>query len=387
VTESFDAIVVGLGAHGSAAALALARRGLRVLGLEAGERAHGLGSSGGRSRIIRLAYFEHPSYVPLLLEAWDRWLALEVETGVDVLEQTGGFYAGPADGEVFAGSLRSAREHDLPHEVLSADDLRRRWPAFAIDDEVGGLFEERAGFLRPELAIDTHLAAAERLGAELRFGERAVDWRPAGSGAEAGLEIETDAGVYRGDRLVLTAGAWIDDFLPDLRLPLWVERVPLFWFEPTVPAQELGVGRLPVWIMDTSFDGAYYGFPYDPEAGLKVARHHSGERCDPSTVDRSDRPADVERVRTFLRRHFPAADGALRGGSVCMYANTPDLDFIVDAHPDFPNVVFASACSGHGFKFAPVIGETLADLAIDGRTDRPIDFLRASRFAGAASPG
>jgi sarcosine oxidase len=375
---SYDAVVIGLGAHGSAAALALARRGLSVLGLDRFGRGHELGSSGGRTRIIRLAYFEDPSYVPLAVESWDRWLALEEETGASILTPTGGFYGGLAGSLVLDGSLRSAREHGLPHELIDADEIRKRWPIFVPPEGSQALIEEQAGVLRAGLAIETQLTLAERLGAVLRFGEGAIDWRPAAGG---GLEVETDAGaVYGGDHLVIAAGAWTSHFVPDLGLPLQVERVPVVWFEPLVPAEEVEYGRLPIWILETEEDGSFYGFPYDPGVGLKVARHHSEVFVPADEVDRSLTAADEARLRAFTRAHMPGADGPLSDATICLYTNTPDGDFILDTHPAVSGVAFASACSGHGFKFAPVIGEALADLALTGRSPLPIDHFRAGRF-------
>jgi len=376
--DRFDAIVIGLGAHGSAAALALVRRGLRVLGIEAGERVHGLGSSGGHSRMIRRAYFEDPGYLPMLTAAWEGWDRLAEAAGEQFVELTGGLYAGPADGNVFRGSVASARDQGIAHEVLDAADIRRRWPVFTIGDEMAGLYDPGAGWIRPERAIDAQLRLAEDGGAELHFGERAIDWRPGPGGS---LEVETDAGVHGADHLVIAAGAWTGSFVPDLALPLEVERLPVLWFEPKVdPGQ-----RLPVWIMDTAEDGTFYGFPYDPALGLKVSRHHSGERCEPDSVDRSLHADDVERVRAFSRRNLPAADGPLRSSTVCLYTNTPDFHFVIDVHPAVGGVAFASACSGHGFKFAPAIGEILADLALTGSTRHPIGQFRASRFASAGA--
>ncbi|HET8569884.1 MAG TPA: N-methyl-L-tryptophan oxidase [Candidatus Limnocylindria bacterium] len=351
----YDVAVVGLGAMGSAAAYHASARGATVIGYEAGERAHPYASSGGLSRIIRLAYFEHPSYVPLLRRAWDLWRDLERATGRTLLHATGGLYTGPADGELVSGARRSARAHGLAHEMLDADGIRARFPALAVDDGWVGLYEEQAGWLAPERAIDAHLAAAERHGAVLRFGERA-----ALDGVAA-------------DRVVVTAGAWTGRHVPRLAPHLRVERVPLFWFEP---ARE--VGPLPVWIMDTA-DGAYYGFPPD-EHGLKVARHGDGDATDPDRLDRSHRPADEARIRAFLRRHLPAGDGPLRSSHVCMYTRTPDGHFVIDREGD--RLVYASACSGHGFKFASVVGEILADLALGGVTRHDIAFLSASRLSG-----
>ena len=375
--SAFDAIVIGLGAHGSAAALALVRRGLRVLGLEAGERGHELGSSGGRSRMIRQAYFEDPGYLPLLSAAWAGWDALSAAAGETFVEVIGGLYAGPVESNLFRGSVASARLQALPHEVLDAAEIRRRWPVFTVGEDVGGLHDPGAGMIRPERAIAAQLRLAEQAGAELQFGERVVDWRPAIGG---GLEVETDGGVHRAAHLVIAAGAWTGSFVPDLALPLEVERVPVFWFDPLVPIAEVSAGRLPTWLMDTPNDGTFYGFPYDPAAGLKVSRHHSGDIVAPAEVDRTERPADIERVRRFSRSYFPAADGPVRDSLVCLYTNTPDLAFVVDVHPAVQRVAYVSACSGHGFKFAPIIGEILADLAVTGTTTHPIGQFRAGRF-------
>jgi sarcosine oxidase len=376
--RAFDAIVIGLGAHGSATTLALTRRGLRVLGLEAGERGHELGSSGGRSRMIRRAYFEDPGYLPLLAAAWAGWEALAAAAGEAMIEIVGGLYAGPAASSLFQGSVASARLQGLPHEVLDGAEIRRRWPVFTVGDDVGALHDPGAGMIRSERAIEAQARLAAEGGARLRYGERAVDWRPGPSGS---LEVETDQGTYRAECLVIAAGAWTGAFVPDLELPLQVERMPVFWFEPTVPIAGVSAGRLPMWLLDTGPDGIFYGFPYDAATGLKVSRHHSEDVVDPDRVDRDEHPADVERVRTFMRRFMPGANGPLRGSMVCLYTNTPDLAFVIDVHPAVPGVAYASACSGHGFKFAPVIGEILADLALSGSTSQPIERFRASRFA------
>jgi sarcosine oxidase len=377
--QTFDAIVVGMGAHGSAAALALARRGVRVLGLEAGARGHEQGSSGGRSRMIRRAYFEDLAYIPLLSAAFDGWAQLEAESGLTLVERTGGVYLGARDGELVAGSLASARQQRVEHELIDADEIVRRWPMYRVADDTMGLVDPGAGFIRPEVAIETQLRGAEALGAELRFGERVLDWRAAGSGG--GVEVETAAGTDAAAHVVLASGAWTASLLPDLALPLRVERVPVVWFEPRVEDERSSLSRLPVWIYETDFDGAFYGFPTDA-AGLKVARHHSGDFvADADSVDRTVRAADVDRVRAFARRHLPAADGDVRETLVCLYTTAPDLHFVVDVHPSLAGVAFASACSGHGFKFAPAIGEVLADLALTGETRHAIEPFRADRFA------
>ena len=365
---AYDVAVIGLGAMGSAAAYHLASRGLRVLGLERFGRGHARASHGGRSRIIRLAYFEHPDYVPLLRAAWDGWRRLEHASGERLLTQTGGLYAGPPDGALVGGSLRSARQHGLAHEVMDATEAMRRFPALRLEDGWTALFEQQAGWLAPERCVEAHLRLAERAGATLRFGAPAM-LRADGDG----LAVESGGARDHADRVVMTAGAWLPDLLPFLSPVLRVERVPLFWFEPVRP-----VGPLPVWILETA-EGDFYGFPPD-EHGLKLARHGSGELvAGPDALDRAPRAADEERVRAFARRHLPAADGRLRETHVCMYTRTPDGHFVIDRAPD-GRVVYASACSGHGFKFASVIGEILAELATAGRTDHPIGFLSAARL-------
>jgi sarcosine oxidase len=369
-----DAIVIGLGADGGAAAAHLAMRGARVLGLEAFARGHTNGSSGGLTRVIRLAYYEHPDYVPLLKRAWTLWRELEAATGEELLRQTGGVYVGPRDGELVGGSLRSAREHGLEHELLDPAALRARLPLFRFDPDWWGLSEASAGYLLPEQAIAAHLALAERHGADLRFEERATAWTRDGDG----VRVTTDRGTYRAATLVIAAGAWNPRLLPQIAPLLQVKRVPLFWFEPV--AEREALAALPVYIVDSGLGHGCYGFPYLADQGLKIATHGAGTPADPDTVDRDAHPADEAPIREFIRRRLPAANGPVRMTKICMYTVTPDEHFIVDL--DGP-VAYASACSGHGFKFASVMGEILADLALEGLTRHPIAFLSASRFAAA----
>ena len=370
MSESYDAIVVGLGAHGSAAAYHLATRGLRVLGLEQFPRGHTLGSSGGLSRIIRLSYYEHPDYVPLLKRAWDLWRELERASGETLLTQTGGLYVGSPDGELVSGALASARQHALAHEVLAPDELRVRFPLFQLDRDWVGLLDAQAGWLAPERCIETHLRMAERHGATLRFGEPVTGWGRDGDGVRA----DSASGTYRAAHLVLTAGAWMSRLLTGLAPHLWVERNVLFWFEPR--GHRHAFAGLPVWIVEDA-DRSWYGFPYDEQYGLKVAGLHFGDRVDPDTVEREPRPTDEARVRTFLRRRMPQADGERRLAKVCMYTNSPDGNFVIDRLLEAP-VVYASACSGHGFKFASAIGELLAEMATADATAP--QFLRAARL-------
>jgi sarcosine oxidase len=366
-----DAIVAGLGAHGSAAAYNLAKRGQNVLGFDRFARGHTLASFGGLSRIIRLSYYEHASYVPLLKRAWDLWRELERDSGETLLMQTGGLYMGPPDGELVSRSLASARTHGLAHEVVDNAELRRRYPVFDVDRDWIGLFDAQAGWLAPERCVETHLRQAERHGATLRFAEPIERWELDGDG----VRVTSSQGSYRARRLVIAAGSWLSRLLPQLAPHLWVERNVLFWFEPR--GQLDAFATLPVYIVEDT-DRFYYGFPYDPENGLKMAGLHFGDRVDPDTVDREASAADEERVRGWLRRRMPLANGERRRAQVCIYTNSPDGHFIIDR--DGP-VTYASACSGHGFKFASAVGEILAELAITGHPSLDIGFLSGDRLA------
>ena len=368
---TIDSIVVGLGAHGSAAAYHLAKRGRSVLGFDRFARGHTLASFGGLSRIIRLSYYEHASYVPLLKRAWGLWRELERDSGETLLAQTGGLYMGRPDGELVTGSLASARTHGLEHQVLESAELRRRFPVFNIDPDWIGVLDSQAGWLAPERCVETHLRQAERHGATLRFAEPIERWEPDGDG----VRVTSSQGSYRARRLVIAAGSWLPRLLPQLAPHLWVERNVLFWFEPRGELDAFA--RLPVYIVEDT-DRFYYGFPYDRENGIKMAGLHFGDRVDPDTVDREASAADEERVRAWLRRRMPLANGERRRAQVCMYTNSPDRHFIIDREGP---VTYASACSGHGFKFASAVGEILADLATTGRSSLDIGFLSGDRLA------
>jgi sarcosine oxidase len=384
---NYDVIVVGLGAMGSAAAYQAGRRGARVLGLEAFTPAHELGSSGGATRIIRLAYFEHPAYVPLLRAAWELWPRIAEEAERELMLVTGGLYIGRRGSAVLDGALTSARQHGLAHEVLSAEETRARFPALAVDDDMETLHEPLAGILFAQRCINAHLELAARHGADLRFEERVTGWRSDGDG----IRVTTDQGSYLCSKLIVAAGAWLPELAPELGMPLTVERNVNFWFEPVASPELLSPARLPVWIVEIYDEYAFYGFPaLPPEAGLgtgaKVSRHHGGRSVDPNAVDREARPEDEAPVRDFMAKYLPLADGPRLDARVCMYTNTPDFNFVLDFHPADDRIVIASPCSGHGFKFSNVIGRICADLALDGRTSFDIDFLSLNRFLGKPAP-
>jgi len=378
-TTTADVVVLGLGAMGSAAAYHLARRGQRVIGLEQYTQAHDRGSSHGRSRIIREAYFEHPAYVPLIQRAYDLWETLQREGGTRLLLPTGGLMIGPEPGVLVQGALTSARTHHLAHEVLDSRTIRARFPAFAAADDTVAVWEPRAGVLFPEFCILAHLRAAARSGAVLRFEERVLAWEA----RHSGVEVRTDRGVYKAGHLVITAGPWAGAALADLGLPLTVERNVMYWFDPRAPGL-FSTDRFPIYIYEYARDAFIYGFPQVGRDGVKVAHHHSGEVCTPETVRREVGQEETDRIRAILARTVPALDGTLRHTAVCMYTNTPDGHFIIDRHPRHPRVTLAAGFSGHGFKFAAVVGEILAELALYGHTRHPIELFRLSRFAASA---
>jgi sarcosine oxidase len=373
--QSHDVVIVGLGAMGSAAAYHLSRRGQRVLGLDRFSPPHELGSSHGQTRIIREAYFEHPLYVPLVQRAYVLWDELEKATGRTLLQKTGGLMIGPAGGELVSGALQSARTYHLPHKLLTGTEVRQRYPIFQVDDETTAVWEPRAGVLFPEICIETYLALARKQGARLCFDERVTGWQAEGDG----VRVNTTQAQYRADRLLLTAGAWMTSLVPELSQSLTVERTVLHWFEPTGRADTFSPDRFPIYAWEVAPGRIFYGFP-DMGEGVKVARHHQGEAADPDTLRRQVTGEEVQAMRGILDRHMPDASGALLNTAVCMYTNTPDFHFLLDFHPTHPQVLICSPCSGHGFKFASVIGEILTDLLLTGRTSFDISLFRAERL-------
>jgi sarcosine oxidase len=375
---AFDVAVIGLGVMGSATLSALARRGRRVIGIDRFGLGHDRGSSHGRTRIIRLGYFEHPSYVPLLRAAYPLWRDLEARSGKALLTVTGIVEIGPPDGELVEGTLRASKLHNLPHEVLDSRSLMARFPAFRVPEHMVGVFQPDGGFVRAEPTIEALVAEARAAGAEVRFQERVIEIAPDGNGARVRTERET----FAADRVIVAAGPWVTTLMGGLQLPVKAVRQVLGWFEPadTATTALFSPDRFPVFMLESDF-GLFYGFPADGSNGVKVARHsQDGAAVDPESYERAVSPTDEEIIRAALKAHLPAADGKLLAATTCLYTMSPDGDFIIDRLPAHPQVVVASPCSGHGFKFAPLIGEILADLATDGRTVHDISRFSVGRF-------
>jgi len=373
----YDVIVLGLGAMGSATTYQLALRGQKVLGIDQFTPPHAFGSSHGRSRIIREVYFEDPLFVPLVKRAYNGWAELQARSAKRLLTRTGGLIIGTPDGNIVRGARASAATHSLPCEELSAREVRERFPALRPPDDAVAIWEPRAGALNPETAIDALLSVARSAGAELRFGEKVTKWRATADG----VEVITHSGTWAAARLVITAGPWTGELLPDLALPLTVERNVTYWFDPLTRA-DFSPTKLPVFIHEYAPDRVWYGFA-DFGDGVKVALHHQGETTTANAVRRAVSEGEIADIRRLMRQYLPGADGALRSTAVCVYTNTPDRCFIIDAHPEHPAVIIASPCSGHGFKFSIAIGEVIAD-ELTGETRRfDLSPFRIDRFASS----
>jgi sarcosine oxidase len=379
--RAYDVIVVGLGAMGSAAAYRLAAAGVRVLGLEQFDIPHSLGSSHGASRMIRLAYYEHPDYVPLLRRAYQLWDELESDFGQKLIHITGGLYMGPPSSEVLSGSIAAAQRYGIGHELLSHAELAAAYPQFTVPEDYTGMLDHAGGFVLPERAITAHCDLAMRQGAELHGREPVLEWRSTGSG----VEVRTAAGTYAAAHLVFCGGAWSAKLVRDLGVSLVVTRQVMAWFWPPRDAETFDLGRFPVWAIDAPDVPFTYGFPIHPDgaAGLKIALHAIGPTTDADADPRQPTPADEAQLRPAIRRFLPAADGPLLGLRVCLYTNSPDHHFILARHPAHANVTLACGFSGHGFKFASVMGQAIADVAMKGRSELPIEFLNLRRFPTA----
>jgi sarcosine oxidase len=371
----FDAIVVGLGAMGSATTAQLAAKSVRVLGLDRFHPPHDQGSSHGLSRIIREAYFEDPLYVPLIQRAYQLWEELEQRSSRKLLQRTGGLMLGRPDGVLVTGARRSAEVHKLQHKILSAGDVRRQFPAFEPAEAMSAVWEPRAGVLFPELAIQSQLDLAAKQGAVLRFNEPMMKWEPFG----AGVRVHTANNTWTGRHLVISSGAWLSSQVPELRLPLKIERQVLFWFQPASHPEKFLPTVCPVYICEHEPHRFFYGFPNLGD-GVKIGVHHEGDCADPDHLDRAVRSSEIDLARGLLERFLPGAAGPLLSSAVCMYTNTPDEHFILDFHPRFSQVLIASPCSGHGFKFAPVIGEIAASMVAGEPIRFGLGLFKLSRF-------
>jgi sarcosine oxidase len=370
----YDAIVIGLGGMGAAALSALARRGRRVLGLEQFGIGHDLGSSHGHTRVIRTAYYEHPSYVPLCRQSFAEWRDLERRTNRNLLVDCPCLSIGLPDGELIAGVQRAAQEHQLQVESFDASELTRRYPQFRFSDPYVGALERESGFLYVDACVRALVDDAIAAGAEVRENTPVIHWHA----DDAGIRVRTSDGEISARRLVITAGPWTGQLLNTVSAMLTVMRQIVFWFQ-TDDSPNFSASRFPVFMADVP-DGCFYGIPATHGRGLKVARHYQAPELQSlDEIQRTIDSRDESPIREFVRRHIPEGDRPVENSSVCIYTLTPDRHFVIDRHPQFDSVALACGFSGHGFKFAPVVGELLADLIDDVRESGPALF-RITRF-------
>jgi len=368
----YEAIVVGCGAMGSAASYNLAKRGVKTLVLDRFGLNNTRGSSHGKSRMLRTAYFEDSRYVPLLVRGLELWRELEAACGYQILRMTGGLMIGEPGGRLISGTLASARRHSLPHRTLSSKETMEIFPALRLAEDEESVHEEQAGVLFPEKCVRAHTMLAQGMGAELHEGERANRWRA----TREAVEVETDKDVYSSDMVVVAAGPWTGAML-DHGLPLVCERQVPFWFRPNTSNDIFNGDRMPIFIVEE--DGRqFYGVP-DLGDGVKLAEHHNGSRVDPDGNVPAASAADLGPVVEFANRRLPGLEGPI-DSTTCIYTNTPDGNFIIDFHPSDDRLLIVSACSGHGFKFSSVIGEIVGQLVETGRTAHDISLFRLSRF-------
>ena len=373
---NFDLIVIGLGGLGSSVLAHLASSGAKVLGLDRFPPGHDRGSSHGESRAIRKAYFEHPDYIPLLERAYDLWRNLETQQGCSLYHQSGLVLSGPAEGEAISGARISATRYNVRIDSLSATEARREFPILSFPEEHDVVYEPEAGWLSVEDCVQAHLDAAVASGAETRFDSPVLDWQ-----ARPGqVEVQTDTETFLAGGLVITAGAWASQLIPQHLPSLRVLRKMQLWF-PLEEGDPLVAWRTsPVFFFELP-EGSFYGFPSADSKTIKLAQHTGGELIeDPSQLDRQRRSPEVEQISAFVANHLQGVRASPVRHAACMYTMSPDGHFLIDRHPQHENVWLGAGFSGHGFKFCSVLGEALADMATGQHPRVPVDFLSLSRF-------
>jgi sarcosine oxidase len=392
---SYDVIVLGLGAMGSAAAYQLAKRGARVVSIDQFAPPHVFGSSHGDSRITRLAIGEGTHYSPLAMRSHEIWREIEKETGARLLVQTGGLMiSSPARtgrlhvDDFFSNTVAAAMKYGIVHETLDARDIRRRFPAFAVRDNEIAYYEPEAGYLRPEECIRAQVQLAKKYGAEIRTNEKALSF----DAASSGVTVTTDKGTYSADALIVSTGAWLPQLLgARYAKPFAVRRQLLFWFDVDGPIAPYQPGNFPIFIWELqSAKQAIYGFPAvdGQKGGVKVATQQYETTTTPETVNRAASPEEARAMHQhYVAGNLPGLSPRVVKSAVCLYTVTPDAEFVIDRHPQFERVIVASPCSGHGFKHSAAIGQELSELALNGKTRFDLSAFRFARFSECVIPG
>ena len=388
----FDTIVLGLGAMGSASIYQLAKRRNKVLGIDQFSVPHTRGSTHGESRIIRQAIGEGEQYVPLVLRAYELWHDLEKAAGQPLLTTTGGLILEPADSDIIAHgrhhflaqTIGCAKKFDVRHEILETKDLQKRFPQFALTNEVG-YFEYQSGYLQPELCVAAQLNLASKLGATIHVDEKVISLKPT---ANHSTTVATDRGTYQAERVVLTAGPWVAEFLPPKYAEVFkVYRQVMHWFEINDGAQAaFRPGPFPIfiWIFQKGGDFAFYGFPTLDGKTIKVATEQYSIATSPHDVEQPVREAENRAMYCgYVQDRFPGLSNRCAKAAVCLYTTTPDSHFVIDFHPANDRIIIASPCSGHGFKHSAAIGEVISQMVLDGKSTIDVSAFRINRFARA----
>ena len=375
MAEIVDVIVLGLGANGSSALYNLSKTNKNVLGIDRFTPPHNLGSSHGESRIIRQAYHESPMYVPFVLEAYNLWFEIEALANEKLLLKTGGIMLGTETASAVMGAKLSAGLNNIPYEYLNYNELKERYPAFKPSKDTVGVVEKNAGILFPEKCINAFLTQAQKNGAAIHNNEIVLSINPKSDY----VELITSKGTYKAEKLIISAGAWTGELLPRLNLPLTVERQVLYWFKNNNTRQQSYIlpENLPIYIWEYLPGEIFYGFP-DLGNGIKIAHHHAGENIKPDKLSQDVSETEIASMKKITDRYLNI-DLEYNYSAVCMYTNTPDENFIIDYHPEHKNIIIASPCSGHGFKFSSLTGKILSDMAIGKKPDFDISPFRIAR--------
>ena len=375
MNNTSDVIIIGLGAMGSATSMFLSHNGIKVIGFDSYSPPHEFGSSLGHTRVIREAYHEGTTYVPIVQRAYEIWLEMNENSKVPIIETYGGLLIGRKTGDI-ENALKSANKYDIPIKKMTSDEISQKFSVLNPPKEYIGLLESRGGAVFVENSINHMLNTALNNGSIHKYNERVVRW----SKKSNYYLVETNLGNYKAEKLVFSSGAWITKLLPTLKLPIKIERQVLFWFSPRKNPDKFKSINMPNsgWDLDNGL--SFYTMPNLENRGFKVAMHHNGEFVDPDTLIRESNDSDLKMVRDFLEEYIPDGNGELIDSKVCMYTDTPDQDFLIDSHPDDENIIICSPCSGHGFKFTPAIGEICSSLIINNSTNFDLDKFSLERL-------
>lgn len=380
--QKYDVIVVGVGSMGAATCYSLAARGVKVLGLEQFNLVHENGSHAGKSRMVRKAYFEHPDYVPLLDMVYSLWSDLEEKTGKKLFHKTGLFYAGPKHHELLEGVKLSSKKYQIPINKLNETECSLKFPSFKLPGNYEYLLEPDAGYVIPEEIVKLYCDLAKSRGATILENQLVESWADTNNK----IIVKTKTDTFTAGKIVFTAGGFTQNLLPFLNTHLVARRQVICWFEPKNPSLFTSE-KFPCFLYATpELPGSFYGFPLLPigdgsvKMGVKVGYHHPGEAIDPYTLHDFDREKESKMIKEFMASFIPEGFKSVLSVNSCMYTYTDDGHFILENSKEHKNVSVACGFSGHGFKFAPLVGEILADLSLEGKTDYPIGFLSSQRF-------